>query len=303
MLKTVIFLLSTSLSIDATCRGYVPLSKGDTCGPDQTMFNEGLCTCCYYDTKNIPTIGVGFNLQRSDAAQVLLKYGLKLADVLKDCFNSTAFHCLTIPSAKRIFLDVEYPEAQNCVDNYATGLPTVVRAAVTDVAFAGCGTLNKFVKMRAALIKQDWKAAADELQNSLWCGQVGQRCDRDYNCIANYGQCTGQTCGHFKSGCLSNHYCYCFQTKNGGGFCGYDVGCGVNCTSISCPLSAVCITNTCCGSPVCVPLSAKCKGPSTNPLVPKFSEPASLERLFCQEDKDCSAGRVCKQYSTGRYCE
>lgn len=272
MLITFIFFVCASIAVDATCRGYVPLSQGDTCGPDQTMFNEGLCLCCYYDTMNIPTIGVGFNLKRGDAEKVLLKYGLKLSDVLKDCSQSTTYHCLTIPAAKSIFLDVEYPETQNCADNYAPGLPSVVRAAVTDVAFAGCGTLNKFVKMRAALLKQDWKAAADQLKNSLWCGQVGQRCDRDYNCVANYGQCIGQTCETYTFDCSSNPDCLCYQTQQGGGFCGPQFICDEYPGCTSCPPStSVCIINTCCPTNPnkCVPLSSKC--------VSKFNEPTKFK--------------------------
>lgn len=187
MLRTLTFLLSTSLvSIYATCRGYVSVTPGASCGPQQTMFNEGECLCCYYDTKKIPTIGFGFNLHRTDAEQVLSKYNLTLSNVLKDCTDQTTKYCLTDAYAKDIFNRLTYPEAGRCADRYVPSLPSVIRAAIIDVAFAGCGTLNKFVQMREALNKGDWKKAAAELKDSSWCKQVNQRCDSDYNCIANY---------------------------------------------------------------------------------------------------------------------
>ncbi|CAG2180164.1 unnamed protein product [Oppiella nova] len=149
------------------------------------MFIEGECLCCYYDTENIPTIGIGFNLQRADAAQVMAKYNLTLSNVLKDCQDKTTTHCLTDADGKDLFDTMTYPEFEACVDRYAPGLPPVKRAAIIDVALAGCPKLKKYVNMLDALNKQNWKTAADELRNSLWCKKVGKnRCDSDYNCIA-----------------------------------------------------------------------------------------------------------------------
>lgn len=194
MLKLLIFLLCITLvyislvynSTADSCRRPVPRSQTGTCGPQQTMYNEGECLCCYYDTKNIPTIGIGFNLQRKDAAYIMKKYNLTLENVLKDCTDKTTNNCLTAANAEDLFNTISYPEVGPCVDKYAPGLPPVVRAAVMDVAFAGCATLNKFVKMQTALKKRDWKTAANELRNSDWCEQVGSnRCNSDYNCIAS----------------------------------------------------------------------------------------------------------------------
>ncbi|CAG2167853.1 unnamed protein product [Oppiella nova] len=195
MFKTLTFLLCTTL-ISGTdkCRLPVPLTPTASCGSQQTMFNEGECLCCYYDTENIPTIGIGFNLERGDAAEVMTKYNLTLENVLKDCQDKTTNHCLTDADAKDIFNET-YSKSEQCVDKYSPGLPPAKRAAIIDVALAGCATLKQFVKMQDALNKQDWKTAADELRNSSWCEQVGKnRCDSNYNCIAGGKGCTGQTC-------------------------------------------------------------------------------------------------------------
>lgn len=154
-----------------------------TCGPEETMTNEKKILCCYYDSLDIPTIGYGFNLQRSDANNVMSRYGLTLVDVLQNCGDEYSESCLSDNDADDIFNTISYPEAASCADNYASNLPPTVRAAVIDVAFAGCGTLNKFKKMQEALQNQDWQTAGDELVASRWCEQVKGRCDRDYNCI------------------------------------------------------------------------------------------------------------------------
>jgi GH24 family phage-related lysozyme (muramidase) len=171
MLKLLTFLLCTTLASSA-------------CGPQQTISNEAKKLCCYYDSQNIPTIGIGFNLQRADASIVMSTYKLTLSNVLQDCQKKTNKSCLTSSQADDIFNRISYPEAAACADRYVANLPTNKRAAIIDVAFAGCATLNKFVKMKAALDKKDWKQAGNELRTSAWCTQVGQnRCNSDYNCI------------------------------------------------------------------------------------------------------------------------
>lgn len=247
-----------------------------SCGPEQTKTNEGKKNCCYYDSKNIPTIGIGFNLQRTDASTVMATYKLTLSNVLKDCQKKTNKSCLTDSQVDDIFNRISYPEAATCVDKYVPNLPTIKRAAIIDVAFAGCATLNKFVKMKAALEKQDWQQAGNELRTSAWCTQVKQqRCNADYNCIIDgrfeffsifsktllvfvffVESCTGAVCGSFVPGCLSNKNCYCYTMVNGTGFCAPNAFCTNLSDCTSCPSStSVCLINTCCGHPVCMPLS------------------------------------------------
>ncbi|CAF1042189.1 unnamed protein product [Rotaria magnacalcarata] len=165
---------------------FLVVSIASECSLRQTKLNEGTRLCCYYDTKRIPTIGVGFNLQRKDAEQVLRSYGVKKENVLNDCMSSTRKSCITDYQATDIFKNYAYPEASACAASYAPGMPTSVHAALTDVAFAGCGTLKGFVKMRAALYKNDWKSASNELKNSVWCKDVkSNRCNLNMACIAS----------------------------------------------------------------------------------------------------------------------
>jgi GH24 family phage-related lysozyme (muramidase) len=177
MLKLIEFLLCITLASSA-------------CSLQQTIINEGKKLCCYYDSKKIPTIGVGFNLRNKNAIALMSKYNLVLSNVLEDCQKNTNKSCLTSSQADEIFNKISYPEAASCADRYVANLPATKRAAIIDVAFAGCGTLNEFVLMKAALQKQDWKQAGIELRTSPWCMQVKKnRCDADYNCIVE---------GHFQ---------------------------------------------------------------------------------------------------------
>jgi GH24 family phage-related lysozyme (muramidase) len=68
---------------DESIRG----SSADTTGCDASHMihlSEGMKRCAYLDTKNIPTIGYGFNLQRADADTQLKALGTSLATV--NCF-------------------------------------------------------------------------------------------------------------------------------------------------------------------------------------------------------------------------
>jgi GH24 family phage-related lysozyme (muramidase) len=161
-----------------------------TCSPQQTIVNQGTNLCCYNDTSGTPTIGVGFDLTRDDATTVMAAYNLTVSNILNDCERNTTTYCLTDDQAKDLFYRISYPEAAVCVDTYVPNLPTMARAAVIDLAFDSCEILNTFVRMKKDLAMHDWKQAAEELRNSLWCIEVKQRrCTLDYNCIL-YGNTT-----------------------------------------------------------------------------------------------------------------
>jgi GH24 family phage-related lysozyme (muramidase) len=173
MLKIFTFVLCVTLASTA-------------CGPQETIDNQGKKLCCYNDANGIPTIGIAFQLTSDDATTVMAAYNLTVSNILTDCERNTTKYCLTNDQAEDIFYRISYPEAEACVDRYVPNLPTMTRAALTDMAFGGCETLNKFVHMKTALTNHDWKQAAEELRNSVWCKQVKERrCNLDYNCILN----------------------------------------------------------------------------------------------------------------------
>lgn len=173
-----LFLLSVLSSLS-------PLSALQ-CGQSYTIQNEGLKNYCYYDTLNVPTIGVGFNLRRSDAADALAAYGLDLDAVLADCQRGTKTQMLTNEDAVDLFSEYSYPPAVECAEQYAGEQPPYVTAALADLAFnLGCRGLNNFRTMRAALLLGEYADAAAAAKNSRWCGQVKTRCAKDVACLAS----------------------------------------------------------------------------------------------------------------------
>lgn len=177
-----VFLLTILLTLE---------SIAGQCNKEQTIINEGVVLCCYYDTLHIPTIGIGYNLRNSDAADTMKRYGLNLADVLHDCDlpKEQRTHCLKREQAVEIFYQTSYPQAQSCVAGWVgNSHPANVLNALIDMAFMGCSKLKGFVNMKAALDKKDYKTAAKEARNSQWCQQVGEgRCGKDAACIESAG--------------------------------------------------------------------------------------------------------------------
>lgn len=133
---------------------------------------EGKRSKVYQDTKKIPTIGVGFNLQRSDARKLLKDVGADYDKVLagEQELNDKQIQYLleyTVNGAKAIAhkwvpeLDYMYPETQKIV---------------IDMAFQlGPERFPLFKKFLAAINNWDYQTAADELVDSKWYGQSGNR--------------------------------------------------------------------------------------------------------------------------------
>lgn len=82
----------------------------------------------------------------------------------------------------------------------------------------------------------------------------------------NRPECAGATCGSFTS-CSTNVDCVCGSVAGGGGIC---VPGSTACESLQlcenlvCPPGSVCSVNSCCGDPVCIPLSSTAACPPFN---------------------------------------
>jgi GH24 family phage-related lysozyme (muramidase) len=133
--------------------------------------HEGDRLKAYPDTKGITTIGEGFNLQAPGAASICAQLGLDYAGLKSGAV------CLTYDQADAIFvyqLGMVQSQAARIFPNYGA-MPETVRAVVCDLLFMGEGTFLGFHQTIAALRAGDWKAAADDLTDSLWFRQVGSR--------------------------------------------------------------------------------------------------------------------------------
>ncbi len=116
--------------------------------------HEGRRATPYQDSKGIWSVGVGRNLTTS-------RFTDDEIDLMLASDVSTA-----LEDAKALFVGA-WP-----------GLSETRRTALVDMAFnLGRGRLATFVKLRAAVARMDWAAAADEMLDSRWHTDVGHRAD------------------------------------------------------------------------------------------------------------------------------
>ena len=133
---------------------------------------EGRRNRVYVDSKGNRTIGVGFNLERPDARAKIEALGLNFDDVLSGRQTLTDAQINTLFRA-----DVENctRDAKRLVGNFDS-LPKQAQTIVVDMIFnMGSGNFANFKKTINALEQSDFARAADEMQNSQWYREGGQR--------------------------------------------------------------------------------------------------------------------------------
>lgn len=165
-------------SLSGTCNSY-----------EAEKLNEGYKPRVYIDTEGHPTVGVGFNLDRSDARQRLSGVGADYDKIRA----GTAI--LSDDQIQKLFRD-DMDAAVSCVRSW---LPTTwllmnddKRSAIADMAFnLGCAGLKAFKRMEVALKTRDYSWAAIEMRNSKWCRQVKSRCLRNISCMTGRMQLLG----------------------------------------------------------------------------------------------------------------
>jgi lysozyme len=138
---------------------------------DMICRHEGLRLKVYKDTKGLETVGYGFNLNSPGAPAICAQLGLDYAGLKSGAVS------LTQEQADAVFqyqLGVVQSQAARIFPNYAT-MPEKVQAVVADLLFMGEGTFLTFHNTIAALQAGHYKAAADNLMQSLWFREVGQR--------------------------------------------------------------------------------------------------------------------------------
>ncbi len=120
---------------------------------EQIKEDEGFSGRVYRCTAGATTIGYGRNLDQNpltpEEAEHLLKNDLKI--VLKQAVRLPYYH----------------------------RLPPVRRGVILNMIYnIGISRFNKFVKMNDALCNNNYELAADEMLDSKWATQVGERAQR-----------------------------------------------------------------------------------------------------------------------------
>ena len=155
--------------------------KGETV--EKTIIrHEGKRNKVYRDTKGIPTIGIGFNLNRGDAKNKIEALGLNYNDVLngKQSLTDAQINILyknDINSAKRI--------ARNFISNFDQH-PLSIQNVLINMAFnMGAETLSEFQNFKKDIENKNYQSAATRMEKSKWYGQVGSRSKELVNIVKN----------------------------------------------------------------------------------------------------------------------
>jgi len=138
----------------------------------QIAEHEGYSKNVYLDTTGNPTVAYGFNLNRPDANKILADLGLDWNEVRHGRQSVT-------PEQGNKLLELMTMEAISIAFNFIPDLdihPQEVQKVVIDMAYnMGGPTLYQFKKMQTAIMKKDYQTAANEMIDSKWYNQVGNR--------------------------------------------------------------------------------------------------------------------------------
>ncbi len=92
--------------------------------------NEGYSKSMYLDTKGLPTIGIGFNLARSDARAKITAVGANYDLIMAHKQNLTDAQIRTL-------FNGDMAQAVSCAQQFAGDIATTPLSAIADMAFAG----------------------------------------------------------------------------------------------------------------------------------------------------------------------
>lgn len=126
----------------------------------------------------VPSVGVGFNLTRDDAAQRLREVGADLKKVL------SGEQVLTPPQIQKLFdydLNHSLEDARSIFPGF-DAFPTSAKKAIVDMIYnLGRKKFLGFKNMIDAVRANDWQEAAYQMFDSKWFDQVGKRAENDFD--------------------------------------------------------------------------------------------------------------------------
>ena len=156
------------------------VTDGNGCMSDLDLVKdgEGLRTCTYKDTMGIRTVCYGFNLERGSTAKSMVE------SVGGDYNAVLAGGCLSQSQCSQL-LDKDMASSRSCKRSiYGTLSCACADAVAVDLTYnLGCAGMKGFPNFIAQMKAGQWDSAANNLQSTLWCRQVGRRCPRNVNQI------------------------------------------------------------------------------------------------------------------------
>lgn len=130
----------------------------------------------YLDSMGHPTVGIGFNLDRSDAREKIEGLGLDYNAVR----NGTL--ALTNDQINSLFeedLDNTLGHARTVIGNFDEMEPARQFVVVDMIFNMGASGFDRFRNTITAINEGDWATVAEEMQDSRWYDQTGRRAETD----------------------------------------------------------------------------------------------------------------------------
>ena len=124
-------------------------------------------------------IGIGFNMEREDAQELLILAGVSSRDISK--IMKVGGMALTDEQIDSLF-DISLQQAENDVKDIfpnAANAPQAIKDVLVNMSFQLGGTsLRKFTDMQAAVTEGDWETMRAEMKDSKWAKQTPTRANR-----------------------------------------------------------------------------------------------------------------------------
>ena len=139
---------------------------------DRVIDHEGKRNTVYKDSRGIPTIGVGFNLNRQDSNALLTQVGANPGQIKR---GQSKLSNKQINPLLNKDLKKSKEDAKQLVKNF-TGLPSEIQGVLIEMVFnLGAKGLSEFNTFLLHIASKNFKAASKEMLNSSWAKQVGNR--------------------------------------------------------------------------------------------------------------------------------
>jgi GH24 family phage-related lysozyme (muramidase) len=152
--------------------GVEPSNPTDKKLIDQIMLHEGVRSSVYRDTKGIPTVGVGFNLTKPGARELIEGVGANYDDIRS---GRAALSRQQIVQLMSDDIETAINDARSLFSNFDE-LDGRRQRALIDLAFnMGRTRLAKFRETRRAIENFDFERASLLLRKTRWFRQVGVR--------------------------------------------------------------------------------------------------------------------------------
>jgi lysozyme len=150
-----------------------------TQGKKQIRIDEGKRNRVYRDTRGIRTIGIGYNMDMVGSRATFMS----VLDVDARAFEDTRDGLCSLSDAmiEKLFNFVvtdAYRSACFLIKDLQAR-PQIVQDVLTNLVYnMGWAKVSRFYKLLTALKARDYNKAADELVDSAWYDQVGERSKR-----------------------------------------------------------------------------------------------------------------------------